>query len=323
MWRSSASSDVVTPGRPRFTTPFPLRRRRRRSFRSTGRLGVALAFLLPALAWFTLFHFIPDILNFYYAFTDWVPLFHPGSPWVGLRNFDFLWRTGVLRDTIVITGIFAVVNVVLQNIVALLFALALEQTTRTSQIYRTLLFLPVLVSPLAWGYVFKGILQPNGPLNAFLSLFVTGSIHYPWLADSTMAIYYCAAVSAWKWFGITMLIYIAGLNSIPRELEESARVEGAGAWNVFRHVKWPLLAPALTFNLALSVIGGLQAFDIILALTAGGPGTKTTVFNYYILNEFTSGYWGLATAMSLVLFLAICAISIPMIVYLRRREVTL
>jgi ABC-type sugar transport system permease subunit len=120
-----------------------------------------------------------------------------------------------------------------------------------------------------------------------------------------------------------MLVYIAGLKAIPHEIVEAARIDGASRWDLVRRVKMPLLAPAFTFNITLTLIGALSIFDIVLALTRGGPARSTEVLNMVVFQEFGSGRFSYATAVSLVLFVVILCVAFPLIFLLRRREVTL
>jgi len=212
---------------------------------------------------------------------------------------------------------------VMENAVALALALALEETTRTNGFFRSLFFLPVLISSLAAGYVFKGILDPGGALNGFLSTITHSDIETPWLGSTAFTLFIIALVHAWKWGGIHMLVYIAGLNSIPRELIDAARAEGAGPWQLIRRIKLPLLGPAFTFNITLTLIGALSVFDVVLAMTKGGPARATEVLNLLVWVKYGTGFLGYATTISLVLFLVICVTAFPLITYLRRREVEL
>jgi raffinose/stachyose/melibiose transport system permease protein len=128
-------------------------------------------------------------------------------------------------------------------------------------------------------------------------------------------------IQVWKSIGIFMLVYIAGLSSIPDTLVQAARVDGAGRWQVLRHVKLPLLGPSFTFNIALSIIAGMQTFELIISTTQGGPGNATSVLNYLTWQTYSSGTYGYAAALNLSLFVLIFVLAIPAIVLLRRREV--
>jgi raffinose/stachyose/melibiose transport system permease protein len=219
--------------------------------------------------------------------------------------------------------VFAAAVVVMQNVMALALALALETSDRINGVFRTIFFIPVLISPVAAGFVFRGLLAPDGTLNELLGAVVGQPVEIEWFGSTEFTIFVVAFISAWKWLGITMLIYLSGLVSIPREIDEAARIDGANDWNVVRRVKLPLLAPAITANVVLTLIGAIGAFDVILATTKGGPARATSVINMVLYQYFGQGLFGIATSVNLVVFVMVILAAIPLIVYLRRREVTL
>jgi len=276
----------------------------------------------PALALLVLFNLLPSALQLVFAFTDWNS-FRPEVRFTGLDNLQYLLDDGSLVRGVRVSLTFAILVAVIQNGVGLLLALALERTTRINSVFRTIFFLPVLVSAIAVGYTFRGLLDGDGVVNGMLGMLTGSAIDQAWLGDKNLAIVLVALIHSWKWVGLTMLIYIAGLNGIPEDYKEAARVEGASGLQTFRRITMPLLAPAITVNVVLTIVGGLTTFDIIFATTRGGPARSTEVLNMFIFGQYGSGYFGYATALSLVLFLIICAISLPLLALLRRREVSL
>jgi raffinose/stachyose/melibiose transport system permease protein len=262
---------------------------------------------------------VPNLLNFAYSFTDWNS-YRDAINFVGFQNFVQLWSNGSLVRDLRVTLTYAACVAVFQNVLGLAFALGLEKPTRSHRILRVILFIPVLLSGLAAGYLFQGILAYHGVLNEILSAATGSSVKIEWLASPHWTIVILAAIHAWKFFGISMLIYIAGLSAIPEELSEAAWIDGAGYWKTFVRIRWRLLAPAFTVNLALTVIGSLSAFDIVVATTQGGPGNSTQVLNMYVFQQFGTGAFGRATAMTFVLFVIIALIAMPLILVLRRRE---
>lgn len=278
--------------------------------------------LLPALVLIAGFQIVPNALNFVYAFTDW-SVFGNGTRWVGLSNFTALWHSQEVRNDLVVTLEYALIVCVTQNVVSLGLALMLEKTSKANGLFRSLLFIPVLLSSLSAAYIARGILDPHGMLNRTLSVITFHHISYAWLGSPTWTIVVLAMVHSWKWGGITMLVYIAALNSVPTPLIEAARLEGASTWRIIRKVKLPLIGPAFTFNVTLTLIGALSIFDMILATTHGGPGTATEVLNLFIYQQFGTGNFGYATAAAFILFIVICLFAFPMIIFFRRREVDL
>jgi ABC-type sugar transport system permease subunit len=294
-----------------------LRRRLRRD-------GHVLWFLLPALGLVVFLYVAPNVLNFAYSFTNW-STYHDYNDvgWVGTDNFKDLSREGIVWNDLWVTVRYALYVMVLENVVTLALALALERTTRVNGLFRSIFFVPVLISALAAGYLWRGIFDTNGVLNRFLGVFWPGDVHVQWLGSTTWTLLVIALIHAWRFGGIHMLVYIAGLNAIPTELVEAAKVEGASTWRVIRKIKLPLLGPAFTFNITLTLIGALSIFELVLATTKGGPARATEVLNVYIFQQFGAGFYAYATAVGLVLFVVICAVAFPLIAFLRRREVQL
>jgi raffinose/stachyose/melibiose transport system permease protein len=286
----------------------------------------ALWLALPAIGLVILFYVVPNLLNFVLSFTDWSSR-RPNPSFIGTDRFEQLLGDEDVWDALATTLKFAVLVMVIENIVAFLLALGLEKPTRFNTVMRTVFFLPVLISPLAAGYVFLSILQTQGALNSILGAFTTlVGLPVPqveWLASTTWTLVLIAFIHAWKFGGVHMLVYIAGLKAIPHEVVEAATIDGASRWDLIRRVKMPLLGPAFTFNIALTLIGALSIFDIVIATTRGGPARSTEVLNMVVFTVFGSGRFSYATAVSLVLFVVILLVAFPLIFLLRRREVAL
>jgi raffinose/stachyose/melibiose transport system permease protein len=292
---------------------------RGRKQRTAVRPAQPLSFLLPAAILMVVFFIVPAVYNFLYAFTDWSSFKSAISP-VGLRNFRNLLDSGVLLEDLRITIVYAVLVALFQNLFGLLLALLLERDTKVNRFARTMFFVPVLMSALAVGYVFQALLKPEGVLNSFLSAVTGLDISYAWLVDTRLTLLWLTLIHAWKWMGLAMLIYLAGLKTISHEVLEAARIDGASGWKLFRHVKFPLLAPAVTFNVATALLGSMNSFDIVQATTGGGPGQTTEILNVFIYRTFGQGLFAQATTMSLVLALLIAALAFPTVILLRRRE---
>jgi raffinose/stachyose/melibiose transport system permease protein len=270
--------------------------------------------IIPALLFVFTFYLLPNILNFIYAFTDW-SVFKTEINFVGIQNFIELSQRGEIWKDLLITLEYGLLVMILINLTNLVLALALERTCLFSRIMRTVFFIPVLIAPLAAGYIFKGFFGSTGIVADIFNINLLGSMRY--------ALFAAIFVHIWKFMGVGLLVYIAGLNSVPEELIEYARIEGANEFQIIKNIKIPLIGPSLTFNISLSMIGGLKAFDAILAMTQGGPARSTEVLNIFILQNFATGRLGYTTAISLILFLVIFIIAIPVIIILRKREVEL
>jgi raffinose/stachyose/melibiose transport system permease protein len=276
-------------------------------------------FLIPAFLILGVFFFLPTIFNFVYALTDWSS-FKSEIGFVGLQNFQDLISSGTLLSSLRITLIYAVLVAIFQNLFGLLLALLLERDTKINRFARVMFFIPVVMSALAAGYVFQAILKPDGAANAILSALSGQPVTIPWLGDTTWTLVVVALIHSWKWMGLSMLIYLAGLKTISEDVLEAARLDGASAWTMFRDIRFPLLAPALTFNVATALLGSMNGFDIVQATTGGGPARTTELLNIFIFRTFGQGLFAQATTMSLVLFVVVVALAFPVIRTLRKRE---
>lgn len=280
------------------------------------------AFAVPSILLVAVFFVAPFLLNSWFAFTLWTGL-KEGITWNGFDNFIYLNQLGVLPRAVVLTVVYAVTCMLVQNVVGLSLALAMQRPSRTISVFRALYFIPVLISPIAAGYVWSALLASDGPVNAFLSLILPGEIDYAVLGNPIPALITVAVIDAWKWTGLIVLVYIAGLNAIPRELMEAATIDGANRAQRFRLVQWPLLAPAATFSVVVTLVGAFSAFDVIQATTAGGPGGATTVLNVALYQQYSSAFFGTASALSFVVTVLVILTAVPLVTWLRRRELAL
>ena len=276
-------------------------------------------FLFPALAVLLVFFFVPTIYNFVYAFTNWSS-FHSAISFVGLDNFKDLFTNGSLLKDLRITLVYAVLVAIFQNLFGLVLALVLERDTMINRFARVAFFVPVVMSALAVGYIFQALLKPQGGLNDILGFITRHDVNVAWLGSTTWTIVVVALIHAWKWMGLAMLIYLAGLKTIDQDALEAARIDGATTWQTFWQIRFPLLAPAMTFNVATALLGSMNSFDIVQATTGGGPAQTTEILNIFIYRTFGQGLFAQATTMSLVLLVVIAVMAFPTIWLLRRRE---
>ncbi len=309
---------TATLDRPSVATP-PPRRVPRPSSGRRSKKDHPLWFLLPALAVLVVFFAVPTVFNFVYALTDWSS-FKSAITFIGTANFVSLFSNGALVNALVVTIVYAILVAIFQNLFGLGLALLLERDTRVNRALRVAFFVPVIMSALAVGYIFQAMLKPDGAVNGILSTLTGQDIDVAWLGSTTWTIVVVALIHAWKWMGLSMLIYLAGLKTISDDVLEAARLDGAGWWTTFRSIRFPLLAPAVTFNVATALLGSMNGFDIVQATTAGGPGGTTELLNIYIFRTFGQGLFAQATTMSLVLFLVVTILAFPVIRTLRKRE---
>ncbi|MBT2234222.1 carbohydrate ABC transporter permease [Nonomuraea sp. NEAU-A123] len=276
-------------------------------------------FLGPAFAILFVFFFLPTLFNFIYAFTDWSSFKSEIRP-VGLDNFTDLLSDGTLFAALRITVVYAVLVALFQNLFGFGLAVLLERDTWLNRVARLFFLIPVLMSALAVGYVFQALLKPNGSLNGLLGGLLGHPVSIAWLGDTTWTLVVVSVIHAWKWMGLSMLIYLAGLKTVPEDITEAARMDGASPWQAFWSIRFPLLAPAVTFNVATALLGSMNGFDIVQATTGGGPARSTEILNIFIYRTFGQGLFAQATTMSLVLFLLVGLLAFPVIRTLRKRE---
>jgi raffinose/stachyose/melibiose transport system permease protein len=274
-------------------------------------------FYIPAAVLFSVFFAVPTFASLYFSLTRWT-LFD--VEFIGLDNFALFFREPQLVTGFINTFVYAFVTSLAKVIIAFALALLLTSSIIGRGYLRAVVFFPVLVSTIGVGITFKVLLDPfHGVVNGALSVF---GIEGPgWLTDPDMALLTVAAVDVWKGVGIATLIYIAGIVAIPQEYFEAARVDGAGAWNVFRSITLPLSWPATGTVIVLSLIGGLRSFDLIWAMTKGGPGFTSDVIASVIYKQYQAGFYGLSTAGNVVLFVVVTAIIIPIFALVNRRSV--
>jgi multiple sugar transport system permease protein len=276
----------------------------------------AWLFILPSLIGFLAFTAGPVIAAGVISLLDW-NLFSPPR-WAGVRNFARLGPDPTFWSALGNTAYFTFLSVPLTILVSLALALLLNQGVRRVAAFRSLLLLPYATITVAVAFVWIWLYIPHdGLVNAVLGVF---GINGPaWLIDDNWAMPALVAMSVWKSFGFGMVVFLAGLQAIPQQLYEAARVDGSSAWQSFRSVTLPMLSPALFFVVVTSIIGSFQVFDQALIMTNGGPGTRTTTLVMYIYRTGFENYdQGYAAAQSLVLFAFIVVITAAQFLLQRR-----
>lgn len=283
------------------------------------RKNYPLRYIVPAGLMLTVFFLLPTVMNFIYAFTDW-SAFKRTISFNGVDNLKSLFESGTLLSDIKVTLIYALLVAIFQNVFGLALAVLLEKDTRLNRFARTMFFIPVIMSALGAGYIWQAVLKTDGVVNQILSFFAGHQVQIQWLGSTKWTIVIICAIHAWKWMGFAMLTYLAGLKTIDQEVLEASSIDGASAWQTFWKIKFPLISPAVTFNVATALLGSMNSFDIVQATTNGGPGGSTEILNLFIWRTFGKGLYSQSTTMSLVLFLMVMIIAIPLIIFLRKRE---
>jgi raffinose/stachyose/melibiose transport system permease protein len=276
-------------------------------------------FYIPAgVIYLTLF-VVPTFASFYFSLTRW-SLFD--QEFIGLDNYVRFFGEAALTTGLRNSIVFAVVTTGLNVLLALPLAVILTSRIIGRDFLRSVVFFPVLVSTIGAGVTFAVLMDPHdGVINEALA--VMGIDGPGWLTDPQLALLSVALVSVWKGLGLSVVIYIAGIVSIPREYFEAAQVDGASTFRRFWHIIVPLTWPATTTVVVLSIVYGLRSFDMVWAMTRGGPGFTSDVIASVIYKQYQAGFYGLATAGNVVLFALVSAIVFPLFWILTRRQVEL
>ncbi|MFR1357796.1 MAG: ABC transporter permease subunit [Ruthenibacterium lactatiformans] len=277
---------------------------------------------VPCLILYGLFFIIPAVMGLGLSFLNIRSFDFSQATFAGLRNYINVLSDSGMNIAIKNSFIFAAVTTVLKVILGMVLAVFLNNKMRTTNFLRTVFFLPAVLSSVAVGLIFTAMMHPTrGIINIALRAAGLDAMAQNWLTDPHLAIFSVAFIEVWKWTGFTMVILLAGLQSIPKNYYEVADIDGATVWQKFRCVTFPLVLPAFTNALVVNLIGGLKAFDIVQAVTKGGPGTATEVFGTLVYKSFGSGRYGEGCAASIILCIVILAVVLPIYRYLTAREV--
>lgn len=278
-------------------------------------------FLIPALTMFLVFWIYPVLQLFYYSITDFNGVNYNFN-FVGMKNYAKVLSNGTLTNSMKNTLIYAVVTVVLSNLIGLAVAMILNTKIRWKGIFRTCAYFPALFSAIVIGFIWSYVYMPSSGMIASLITMIGGNgAAFNPLGNHNVALYAIAIVEVWKAFGTTMIIYLAGLQTIDESLLEAGRIDGCTEWQLIRKIKLPLISSTITINVILAVISGLKAFDYSFIMTNGGPGkaTKTLMFQVY-QTAFNDMKMGRASAFSVLAFAFIIAITIIMLLFMNKRE---
>ncbi|MBG0566444.1 carbohydrate ABC transporter permease [Actinoplanes aureus] len=277
-------------------------------------------FVVPALLLFAFVVLVPSARGVYYAFTDWDGL-DPQLSFIGLDNFTAMADDPDALQAIWHTLLIAVAITVIQNGIGLLLALGVNTAIKSRNFLRVLLFAPAVITPIVTAYLWRNLLGPDGAVNSLLSTVGLESWQQNWLGDPDLALWMVVLVVVWQFAGYSMVIFLAGLQSVPREIYEAAAIDGSGPVRRFWSIIRPLLAPAITINLMLSIIGGIKLFDQVYALTGGGPGHATDTISTLIYKDaFTLGEFGYSIALAVVLTAIVAVVSAGQYAVLSRNE---
>lgn len=283
-------------------------------------LTIAL-FVLPALVLYVVFVLFPIVQAAFYSLFKWNGL-QPLTDFIGLKNYQVALSNHAFTSAVANNMLIVVLSLAIQIPFSLSLAVLLNRRFPGRAIFRLIFFLPYVLSEAITGIVFSLMLRPEGIVDASLSGAGLGGFIQDWLGDGGIVMLTLFVIISWKYFGLHMIILLAGLQGIPHELEEAALIDGAGRWQAFRHISLPLLGPTLRVSVFLSMIGALQLFDMIWVMTKGGPvGASNTMAIQMFKSGFTSQQMGYGSALAVILFACALILALAYQWFVLRRDV--
>jgi multiple sugar transport system permease protein len=282
-----------------------------------------LTFGAPGLLVYVCFVLAPIVVSVGYSLTNYNP-FRPPTRFVGLRNYQLLFQDPEFLNSLRVTTILTLIVVIVPNVLGLGIALLLDRRGWFYNGLRSVFFVPVVLSSVVVSIIWTRMMADDGVINQALRAFGVGRPP-GWLSDPDLAVYSLGAILSWQTLGFCVVVYLAGLQGVPKELLEAAAIDGAGAVQRFRKVTWPLLAPALTINTVVQLISAFKVFDHVQVITNGGPGEGTTASIAFTVLQvgFTANRQGYASAMAIAMLVIIAVASAVTLKLLQRREVEL
>jgi raffinose/stachyose/melibiose transport system permease protein len=306
------SADETTAGRVE-ARPAAVRLRRKWL-----QIGV---FVAPAVALYVVFLIVPVVQAVRYSAYSWNGLGEL-TDYVGFGNYREAFDDPAFRQAMEHNGILVALSLLFQLPLALGVALLLNRPLRGRSLLRLIFFTPYVLSEAITAVIFLQILQPDGLMDEFLRSIGLGGLVQLWLADLELVFYTLFVVITWKYIGFAIILFLAGLQGIPRELHEAAAMDGASSWTSLRFITLPLLGPTIRIWAFLTIIGSIQLFDIVWIMTLGGPaGASSTMATYMIDQGFQRYRVGFATSVAVILFFICFVVSILYQLFVLRRDV--
>ncbi|MGL6198508.1 MAG: carbohydrate ABC transporter permease [Lachnospiraceae bacterium] len=263
---------------------------------------------VPVLV-FIVFFVIPSTVGYYYAFTNWSAARTTGLSFVGLENIISVIQNYKVPVAFVNTLIYAGVKTVMVTLFGFIFAYILNRKIKTKTALRTIYFMPAIFSCLVVGLIFSAIFQTrHGTINNILNAVGMESIQ--WLGSRWKAVFAICVAEVWRNVGYAIIITLAGMQSVSSDYLEAAKLDGAGEWQLFRHITLPLIMPTVNVNILFSLIYGLKMFDLIYVMTGGGPGNATESFGTLMMNEMSAGRYAQSVAVNLVFTVLLVVVSV-------------
>ena len=278
-----------------------------------------IAYVAPAVFFIILFVGIPFVMCIYYSFRKWNGI-GKSSTFLGIDNYAKLFTDSTFQNAMGFTFIYAIAVVILVNVAAIILAALLESKIRGKGLFRAAFYIPNIISMVIIGFIWKFIcIRVFDALGSATGLEI---FNWSWLGDAKLAVITTILVSVWQNLGFYLIIYIAGMQSVPDDLEEAARIDGANAVRRFFTVTIPLIMPSISFCMFHSVANSMKMFELIFSLSGGGPGSATTPIALDIYNTaFNNNQFGYGSAKSVILFLIVAVISVVQVSFFKSKEV--
>lgn len=278
-------------------------------------------FILPALLLYSVIFLLPLFSGVLYSFTRWNGISF-SKEFVGIKNFKEILTDKRFLDSLVFTIKYALLNVVLINLLAFALALMLDREMKGVSLLRSIFFIPNVISMVIVGFLWQFIfMNVVGELSNFSWL---SFLDKSWLGNPAIALYSVVLVSVWRGTGYMMIIYLAGLQTLDREIIDASRIDGASEWRRFIHIILPLMVPSINVCLFMTIANSFKMFDLVFAMTRGGPGYATEVISLNIYNEaFLNDRYGYGIAKAVVLTMIILVVTYIQLKILKKKEVVL
>lgn len=279
-------------------------------------------FIAPAAILFIIFFVVPNLASFVLGFTDWSLYDFNNIKFNGLENFRRLFSEKTFAIAIKNTFYFAIVTVLIKNVFGFLMALIVKKTSKFNTLLRAVVFLPMTISVMVVAIIFVSIYNPtNGIINEGLRAIGLDSLTRDWLFDARYSMNSICLMDIWQRTGFTMCVMISGLQAIPTDYYEAAKIDGADKWQQLRYVTLPLLISSITISLVFNIISGFKVFAQVYSTTNGGPADSTHVLGTFLFKSFGNGFLGYSAAVGLFTTVLIVALSMTLLAILRKREV--
>ena len=293
---------------------------RTRTGRNLRAWGVAGLFMLPALLLYALFVLFPIVQAARFSLFDWNGL-EALDQFIGLGNFERALADPVFLGAVSHNAFIVILSLAVQIPFALGLALMLNREFRGRAILRLIFFAPYVIAEVITAIVWSLLLQPNGLAEHAMTAVGLGDAYHPWLADTDTVLIALFFIITWKYFGFHMILLLAGLQGIPREIEEAAAIDGASRWQAIRYVTLPLLGPTIRVSVFLSIIGSLQLFDLVWVTTRGGPVNASNTMAVYMFDRgFVRFQFGYGSAVAVILFLVCFVLALAYQRWVLRRD---